>query len=433
MEFKELSDAERVIGKALNDPTAFREEILPRLDEYHFPEPFHRRLFNVMRELLESRGSYSLPEVYDKLGGDLSQEELSELGYIINDPLCSASSSIGYFVEKLQEARKAVILTRLLDKAQEVVKQGKGKGIDHLIDDMKAVVSSGSMEITSIQKSLEEFNEYIQDDSKTLLSSGISQLDLQLAGGFRNAFLYILAARSGHGKTAMATTLIRNIAKAGKSPYAISIEMKHEEITSRMMNAETGLSDSQYRNHAKEYAEGYSRMYQWKAYIDDGRTVNTIDDIEKRVRYAVKKHHVDIIFIDYIQLINGASKARNRIEEVSAYSRRLKKLATEIDRPIICLSQVTRSSDQRAPIRIRDYKFKVPEMIDLSDSSSLEKDADCILVLSIAENDDGTRPLLYNGRNPAILRIEKNRKGEKGHIIKLEFNGGLTSFTTGNW
>lgn len=73
-------------------------------------------------------------------------------------------------------------------------------------------------------------------------------------------------------------------------------------------------------------------------------------------------------------------------------------------------------------------------MIELADSSSLEKDADCIIMLAVAEDiESGERPLLMNGQNPAIIRIEKNRKGEKGKIIKLSFNGGTTNFSEGGW
>lgn len=418
-----------VIGKALNDSKAFAEDILPYVNERYFRDPMNRKLFATMNELYESRGGYSFHEVLDRIG-DISTDESLAIKETIYDPLCDVSD-IRYFVEQLQKARSMEVQKYLLNKALE--EANEGKDISPVIDALKESISSGNMDITSIQESLGEYQNYRDEGSKAMLSTGIPQLNLQLSGGFRRGWLYIIGARSGHGKTALAATFYRNIAVSGKTPYTISLEMKGFEITSRMMNAETGLSDTQYLSHAEKYAEGFTNMYNWNAFIDDGRKVNTIGDIEKRTRYAVKKHHADIIFIDYIQLIDGASKARNRIEEVSSYSRRLKKLATEVDRPIVCLSQVTRISDQRAPIRIRGYRFKAPEMIDLSDSSSLEKDADCILILSIAENDDGTRPLLLNGQNPAILRIEKNRKGEKGHIIKLNFNGGLTSFTAGDW
>jgi replicative DNA helicase len=109
-------------------------------------------------------------------------------------------------------------------------------------------------------------------------------------------------------------------------------------------------------------------------------------------------------------------------------------LSKELDRPIVCLSQINRVSDNRTPVTVGGFDFKVPAMIDLADSSSLEKDADCILMLSVAEEmDTGRRPLLTNGQNPAVIRIEKNRKGEKGHIIKLSFNGGTTTFTESGW
>ena len=420
-----------VIGKVLNDPS-LADQVIPFLTEKHFKESVNRKIFMIMKELYDSGEAPDLAKVISSLEmrGMLDSATSEAISIVVQD-ITYHDSPVSFYVAQIQARYRKTVEHELLKKAEE--KSALGEDVSKLLDALNDNRYQSDIDITSLQEGLNEF-QYSLFDGSEQIPSGIGQLDRALSGGFRRGWTYVLGARSGNGKTTFATTLFRNIAANNKQPYFLSMEMKRSDLIGQMMTAETGLSESNLRDpkYIDLYAEGYARISEWKGFIDDGRKVDTIDDIEKLVRYAVQKRNADIIIVDYVQLIN-IEKQRNRIEEVGYISRRLKKLATAVDRPIICLSQVARNADLRRPLTIKGYTFKAPEMIDLSDSSSLEKDADCIMILSVAEDENGTRPLLMDGQNPAILRIEKNRKGEKGKIIKLAFNGGSASFSARNW
>ena len=427
---EQLTNEQIIIGKVLDDNT-LADVVFRQLSEEDFTEEPARETFKVMKSLHDSGTAIELDIVMGRLAkvSDEKGHTVDELNYIVPNMMYVQSPIQVFINEVLDESntRKQRQTLRLIEKKLDH-KQDYSDELEQLRQNQ---YSGDRFRIRTMAEVMDEVDAGISDSYNQQIPTGFTKLDDQLNGGLRRSWFYIIGARSGHGKTAFASTMFRSIVNAGKFPYYISLEMKRTDIASRMLFAEAGFPEKVVERNALKYAETLQTMKGWNALIDD--QPKTISDIERASRYAVKRMGADVIFIDYIGLVQGESKYRSRIEEIAEYSRRLATLSKELDRPIVCLSQINRESDRRSPVSKDGYDFKIPTMIDLADSSSLEKDADCIIMLAVAEDEDGTRPLLNNGQNPAVIRIEKNRKGEKGRMIKLSFNGGITTFSEGGW
>ena len=427
----ELTLDRKVIAKAIDQNTTADEvdEIFTQLTEEDFTEQPARELFRVMKSLRESGTAPTLVTIGDKISDRLDLYE--ELGTLINKTVLVSRTPARVLVDNLLEKSNHRKQEQYIDRLKEKWENGQDYS-EELNQLTQNQFITNKFHIKSMSELADEIQTSFIDSYGQQLPTGFKKLDEQLTGGLRKGWFYIIGARSGHGKTALASSMFRNIVNAGKVAYYISLEMKAVDIGSRIFCGEAGLSERAIAKDGQRFAETYATIKKWENALFDDRS-RTISDIEQNSRYAVKRMGADVIFVDYIGLVQGETK-RSRVEEIAEYSRRLATLSKELDRPIVCLSQINRVSDNRTPVTVGGFDFKVPAMIDLADSSSLEKDADCILMLSVAEEmDTGRRPLLTNGQNPAVIRIEKNRKGEKGHIIKLSFNGGTTTFTESGW
>ena len=426
----QLSTEQIVIGKVLQDNT-LADEVFSQLIAEDFTEEPQRETFKVLKSLHDSGVDLNIDIVLDKL-----DERKKEVGYSVDElddivaNMIYVQSPVRVFINEMLDAsnirKQRQTVRAILDKLENKLDYS-----DELESLRQNQYSGDRFRVKSMADAIEAYDGSLIDSYGQNIPTGFKTLDGQLNGGLRKGWFYIIGARSGHGKTAIASNMFRNIVHAGKVPYYITLEMKAMDIAGRMNSGESGLTEKAIPKDVVRYANAVDAMKKWSAYFDD--QARTIDEIERRSRHAVKQLNADVIFIDYIGLVQGKT-GRSRIEEIAEYSRRLANLSKELDRPVVCLSQINRDADKRKPLSISGYDFKVPTMIELADSSSLEKDADCIIMLAVAEDvETGERPLLMNGQNPAIVRIEKNRKGEKGKIIKLSFNGGTTNFSEGGW
>jgi replicative DNA helicase len=253
-------------------------------------------------------------------------------------------------------------------------------------------------------------------------SSGIEGLD-KLTGGFQGGQLIILAARPAMGKSALGVQIARHIAETtGTYVPLLSYEMSVTEITTRMLATATGYdllklkSGSIPENMSHNMAQAAQKMAELTMLIDDNPP-STIGGVRSAMRRLARRGEVGAIVIDYLQLMSGENKfySENRNQEVSEISRGLKRLATELNVPIIALSQLNRQLEQR--------QEKRPGLSDLRESGSLEQDANAVLFLF--------REHVYNTTVPADraeLIVAKQRNGPLG-TIHLSFNGACAKFT----
>lgn len=242
------------------------------------------------------------------------------------------------------------------------------------------------------------------------LPSGYKELD-QLTLGFQNGNLIILAARPSMGKTAFALNIISN--NPSKRCLIFSLEMSAELLIQRFLSSVGKMASKPLKNgtsikFAKErYYAAAQKVAEMNVIIDDDSS-NTINDIIAKCRKENADEKLDLIVIDYLQLINGVSKG-DRQQQISEFSRKLKLLARELDVPIICLSQLSREVEKR--------QDKHPMMSDLRESGAIEQDADIVLFLY--------RDSYYrNGESPEIdeteVIVSKNRDGATG-VGKVAF------------
>ena len=427
-----------IVGKLLNDYT-LADEVFSQLTENDFrPDLHERKMFRVMKRIYDSGSEINLVAVADgyKNGETDTESELELIEISKNTDLFKQTPIQVYINELLKQSNKRKQL-RCVEELRKKIHADED--ISSELEQLKQNQYGGDRySIILMPELVEEIHASIEESKKPghCTPTGFTTLDDQLKGGLTKGWLYILCGRSGNGKTTLATTMFRNIAAAGKFPFYISLEQRRDQIGAKILLSRAGISSNAIESNIDLYAGAITDMRGWNGSVED--RARTISDIEHYSRKAVKEYGADVIFVDYIGLVQGETK-QAKYEEIAEYSRRLKLLAMDIDRPVVCLSQINRKADERPPERPDGcwYWFKIPRMTELSDSSSLEKDADCILSISLNEADpekpDKGIPLLRNGQKPAYLTIIKNRNGEQGAGIKMSLNGGASTFTEGGW
>jgi replicative DNA helicase len=253
--------------------------------------------------------------------------------------------------------------------------------------------------------------------------TGFRDLD-QLLGGLQRSDLLIVAARPGVGKTSFLLSIALNAARAGNGRVAIfSLEMGREQLVQRFYAAETGINSQRLRlgNLARDewerFYEATDRLDRLKIFVDDTPSIS-IQQLRSHCRRLHREHGLDLIMVDYLQLMSAGintGRETNRVQEVSAISGGLKQLARELNVPVLTAAQLSRSVEQRADKR--------PMLSDLRESGSIEQDADVVMFLY--------RDELYNPNtdkaNQAEVIIAKHRNGPTS-TIELYFLKELTQF-----
>ena len=258
------------------------------------------------------------------------------------------------------------------------------------------------------------------------VGSGFTEID-RMTGGWQKSDLIILASRPGMGKTAFALTMARNIAVEFKKPVAVfSLEMSAVQLVTRLIASETEIS-------AEKLKRGNLEDYEWEQlnakvtalidaplFIDDTPAL-TVFELRAKARRLKAQHHISLLILDYLQLMQGPSEHKgNREQEISTISRSLKALAKELDIPIIALSQLSREVEKRL--------VKKPILSDLRESGSIEQDADMVMFIY--------RPEYYKVEEDSLGRsleglaeisIAKNRHGPTKDI-SLKFIARFAKF-----
>jgi replicative DNA helicase len=263
---------------------------------------------------------------------------------------------------------------------------------------------------------------YKNGNTKHGIRTGFIALDKKL-GGLQKTDLIILAARPGIGKTSLAMNIVSNAAIEDKARCAIfSLEMGKEQLAQRMLCSVAGVNMAKVR--AGEPAESdwtklwnaHKKLQNAQIYCDDN-SLNKPSQILAKCRKLKRERGLDLIVIDYLQLMTGDTKTDSRQTEVSEMSRQMKILAKEIEVPVIVLSQLSRAVLQR-----QDHR---PMLSDLRESGSIEQDADIVIFIDRKEesNDETIKSTNY----VADLIIAKFRNGEPG-TVKVGWDGGKVSF-----
>jgi replicative DNA helicase len=250
--------------------------------------------------------------------------------------------------------------------------------------------------------------------------SGFSKID-KLLGGFQKSDLIVLAARPGVGKTSLALNIAVNAAKRHAQRVAFfSMEMSNEQLVQRLLAAETGINQQRLRMGEIEddewqmLLEAAGVLSDTLLFIDDTPAMSALE-LRTKARRLQAEFGLDLVIVDYLQLMRGEARVENRVQEISYITRSLKSLARELEAPLIAISQLSRAVESRS-----DHK---PILSDLRESGSIEQDSDIVMFIYreelIKENTER--------KNIADIIVAKHRNGPTD-TVPLYFDKELTRF-----
>lgn len=423
-------DAERSVLAAilLNDeniPVA--SEIITAQDFYHTP---HKLIYQAILDLSMARQRIDLVTLQDELTKRGHLEAIGGIVYLVS--LQEDLPAIGFVEQHARIIRSKAMLRELINSAAHIISNcydQNDESIDAVLDEAEKVIFqiSGKRSTQSfvqlniwLKKTFKHLSE-LKSHSKgiTGIPSGYRKLD-QLTSGFQKGDFVVLAARPSMGKTALALTMAASAAAEGIAVGFFSLEMSAEQLTLRLLSSESGIPHHHIRNATISSDEWLDltkvagQLGDMKLFIDDTAMLD-IMDLRAKARKLKAEHNLQLLVIDYLQLIHSAKRHENRHQEVSEISRALKALAKELEIPIISLAQLSRAVDSRMDKR--------PMLSDLRESGAIEQDADLIMFLY--------RESVYNQEteNPALaeLIIGKQRNGPTG-TVHLHFAKEQTKF-----
>lgn len=304
----------------------------------------------------------------------------------------------------------SIDVTDLLDFSENALFQVAEGNIKREVAPINVVIKEAIREIEEAGK---------REDALVGIPSGFTKLD-RLTSGWQKSELIIIAARPSMGKTALALSMARNMAiEHGKKVAVFSCEMSSIQLVNRLIVAETDIPGDKIRNGRlseeewKQLDIRIKKLVQAPIFIDDTPAIS-IFELRAKCRRLMAQHKLDIVIVDYLQLMTGPEDAGSREQEVSNISRSLKSIAKELNVPIIALSQLNRSVEMRGG-------SKRPLLSDLRESGAIEQDADMVVFIhrqekfGIHEFDDGS-----STRGIAEIILAKNRNGPVDDV-KLRF------------
>ncbi len=266
-------------------------------------------------------------------------------------------------------------------------------------------------------------------EEKSYISTGFAALDSVIIGMQRSA-LIVLAARPSIGKTSLALTIARNAALNQNACVAMfSLEMSQEEVAQRLLSGESNISSTKVRtgNFTEEeeskILEVSGILSEAPIYIDDSPQLRVVD-IRSKARRLHFEHPIDLIIVDYLQLIRGETRIENRVQELSEITRSLKALSKELNVPVLAVSQLSRAVELRISHK--------PQLSDLRDSGSIEQDADIVIFIHRDERYFSEEEWAQHSSEPyprgiADIIVAKNRNGPIGDV-QLRFELKTTKF-----
>lgn len=421
-----------VLGGLFLDAKAW-DQIADKIKAEHFYRREHQLIFNAIANLVEKSQPIDVitaSEMLQKLGTLEESGGLAYLGEIAkNTP---SSANITAYAEIIYERAVLRELISVGSKITELAFNPKNKTSAEILDEAEKQVfdiaeqgskNSGPEKISSIiARAINSIEERFEDGSSlTGLASGFGDFD-NLTNGLQAGDLVVIAGRPSMGKTVFGMNIAEHAAmRSNKSVLVFSLEMPSEAIANRML-ASMGRIDQGKLRSGKLQENDWTRLTsaigllgKAKLYVDDTPALTTLDVRSRARRVAREKEGLGLIVIDYLQLMRGSYSTENRTAEISEISRSLKALAKELNVPVIALSQLNRSLEQRPNKR--------PVMSDLRESGAIEQDADLITFIY--------RDEVYNEDSPdkgtAEIIVGKHRNGPIG-TVRLTFLGKFARF-----
>jgi replicative DNA helicase len=454
-----------LLGAILVNNKAY-EKVADFLRDDHFFNPVHARIYRACEALID-RAQIANPitlKTYFESDGDL--EAVGGADYLAD--LAAGMITIINADDYGKTIYDLYLRRQLIELGEEITHTAYDSDIDHGPHDQIEQAESqlfGMVEHGDARRGFVHFKSSLaeaidhaeaafnRDSHVSGVTTGLTDLDKKL-GGMHSSDLLILAGRPSMGKTALATTIAFNSARAymksdgqegGKVAF-FSLEMSSDQLATRILSAQSRVESDRIRrgdirsDDFKRFVSVANELSTLPFFIDDTPALS-ISAIRTRARRLKRKHGLDLLVVDYLQLLRGSKRAGdNRVQEISEISQGLKAIAKELDIPVLALSQLSRAVEQR--------ENKRPLLSDLRESGSIEQDADVVAFVyrdeyylsreepkqkpdesddSFNERYERWRQLHEESFNKAECIIAKQRHGPIG-TVELFFNGKYTQF-----
>ncbi|HCY52135.1 MAG TPA: replicative DNA helicase [Clostridiales bacterium] len=430
-----LEAEQALLGCMMLDPD-IQPETIAKLKDSDFYTESHKKIYDVMRDLSATSTPIDFVTVTDKLDSEGELESAGGIKYLTD--LTEIIPSSANYKHYLDIVLRDGLLRRLIKCSAEIIqnsqkaqdKQDALSFAEKEIFDISAQEENGSL--ATIREVLPEVMkrfDAVNKDKNAFrgMMTGYKGLDY-LLNGLQKTDLVLIAARPSVGKTAFALNIAENIATTQDKTVAIfSLEMGKEQLAQRLLcslaeiSSESANRGTLTPNEWIKIAHAREKLNKSRIFIDDS-TLITPPEMLSKCRRLKRQHGLDLVVVDYIQLMTmGGKNTESRQQEVSEISRSLKILAKELNIPVIALSQLSRSVEQRPDKR--------PMLSDLRESGAIEQDADIVMFIHRPDKDAKPEELASGAVKPnhAKIIIAKHRSGALGEE-ELFFKGECTKF-----
>jgi replicative DNA helicase len=415
---------EAVVGAVLINPEVYYDVAqFLQADDFYIHR--HRWIWEAYTSLHEQRIPVDLLTLSEELE---RKGQLSEIGgrpfltALVNQvPTSLNASAYAHIVEG------HAIRRRMITAANSIasVAYNEDLKIDSVMDEAEKAVFNVSErrlrhDVRPIRDVLRDYYDRVDEAAKRGdeiygVPTGFIDLD-KLLRGLQPSDLLIIAGRPGQGKTGFLLSVAKNAALIHKKHVAVfSLEMSNSQVAERLISQQTGIVSQNLRTGSLDdngfslLAEAVEKLSDTQIFLDDTPALTPIQ-LRTKCRRLHLEHRLDLVIVDYLQLMTGDSRTDNRVQEVSYISRNLKVLARELNVPVLAAAQLSRAVEQRAD--------KEPQLSDLRESGSLEQDSDIVMFIYRPdewEDDEGKKNLVK-------LRVAKHRNGPTGEINLIFLN-----------
>ena len=418
-----------VLGSILLD-----KEAMISVSETLVPEDFykeaHKVIYESMLKLYNNQSEIDLITLADELRDQGYLDDIGGIAYITSlSTIVPTTSNIKYYINIVKEKS---ISRQLISAANDIINLGYDSStkVEDVLENAEKKIFDISQERTTndfqpinqvLTETLSMLEKLYEEKSDvTGLTTGFRDLNKKI-NGLQRSDLLLIAARPAMGKTAFALNLVQNAALKGDASVAVfSLEMSKEQLVQRMVAAQSSVELKKIKtgtlaaNDWPRITDGMAVLSGAKIHIDDTPGIK-ISELRSKCRKLKIEKGLDLVLIDYLQLMEGEGHNESRQQEIAKISRSLKILAKELDCPVVALSQLSRAPEQRADHR--------PMLSDLRESGSIEQDADIVMFLYRDEyyNPDTER------KNIGEVIVAKNRHGETG-TVELVWFGEIQKF-----
>ena len=419
-----------LLGAILIDPAALNE-VAPLIKAEDFYLEEHRQIYLAMQALFFGSREIDVVTLIDKLVSDGVYDKSGGEDYLrtLADAVPSALNVKDY----ARIIKDKSVLRQLIGAANEISEtayseqEAVASVLDHA-EDLIFNIAQGrtTQNFLTVREVLQRLYDNLHElqenpEASAGTQTGFSGLDRVLAG-MGKGDLILIGARPGMGKTSFALNIATNVAKQTKKKVCFfSLEMSAEEVVSRMLSSEAMVNSYSLRtgrlspDEWEHLAYAASALSGCSLLIDDTSSMS-VTAMKAKLR---REENLGLVVIDYLGLMQGDTRAENRVQEVSAISRGLKIMAKDLGVPVICCAQLSRGPESRTDNR--------PQLSDLRDSGAIEQDADAVIFLYRGEyykkDKDPTEMTI------AEVIVAKNRHGET-RTVKMGWNGQYTKFVT---